>query len=69
MTVPPLRKWRPCTGFYRSEGIGWQFFLHPHPDHNPIVVVSYWKRAWHVQLHRLTYNSGHGFEWHQKFPF
>lgn len=66
MTVPPLRKWRPSTYLYRNEGNGWQLFVYPNPDYNPIIVVSYWKRSWHIQLHRLTYNSGVGFNWHPR---
>lgn len=62
MTVPPLRKWRPCFGFYRDRRCGWQFFVHPNRDHNPIIVVSRWLRRWYLEIGRLEYRSESG--WH-----
>lgn len=60
MTVPPLRKWRPCFGLYRDRLFGFQFFIHPHRDYNPIVVVSRWAGAWYIEVGRLIFESGKG---------
>lgn len=57
MTVPPLRKWRPCFGFYRDRIAGWQFFIHPHPDHNPIVTVMRWDGYWRIEIRRWIWSN------------
>lgn len=31
---------------YRLKGQGWQFFIWPHKDNNPIIAVSYWGGYW-----------------------
>ena len=38
MSIPPLRKWRPGMDLYRLKGQGWQFFIWPHKDNNPIIT-------------------------------
>lgn len=51
MTVPPLRKWRwPHFQFYRYKGLGWQFYIDINPDHNPILILSWWARKLDVVL-------------------
>lgn len=67
MTVPPLRKWRPSCYLYRSKYVGWQFFVYPHRDYNPIIFISRWTKKWRIEIHRLHYSTENGFRIQPRF--